>query len=112
MLAGTPHYMSPEQALGDAIDHRSDLFSLGAVLYFMATGHPPFRAEGAFAVLHRISREKHRPVWQVNKVIPDALSDLIDRLLQKKPQPPTVERSGSCRGARGPVAQDPTIRAG
>ena len=67
VLAGTPHYMSPEQATGAAIDHRSDLFSLGAVLYFMATGHPPFRADGALAVLHRICHEEHRPVWQTNK---------------------------------------------
>jgi serine/threonine protein kinase len=63
VLARTPHYMSPEQATGAVIDHRPDLFSLGAVLYFMATGHPPFRAEGALAVLHRICREPHRPVW-------------------------------------------------
>jgi len=83
-LAGTPHYMSPEQASGGTIDHRSDLFSLGAVLYFMATGHPPFRADGALAVLHRICREPHRPVWQTNKDIPDRLSRLIDRLLEKK----------------------------
>jgi serine/threonine protein kinase len=60
------------------------LFSLGAVLYFMATGHPPFRADGALAVLHRICREPHRPVWQTNKDIPDELSRLIDRLLEKK----------------------------
>lgn len=85
VLAGTPHYMSPEQASGGAVDHRSDLFSLGAVLYFMATGHPPFRAEGALAVLHRICREPHRPVWQTNQQIPDELSDLIDSLLEKKP---------------------------
>ena len=85
VLAGTPHYMSPEQATGAAIDHRSDLFSLGAVLYFMATGHPPFRAEGPLAVLHRICREPHRPVWQSAKEIPDELSDVIDRLLEKKP---------------------------
>ena len=85
VLAGTPHYMSPEQATGAAIDHRSDLFSLGAVLYFMATGHPPFRAEGPFAVLHRICREPHRPVWQSAKEIPDELCDVIDRLLEKKP---------------------------
>ena len=85
ILAGTPHYMSPEQATGGEIDHRSDLFSLGAVLYFMATGHPPFRASGALAVLHRICQEKHRPVWQWNKDVPGELSDLIDRLLEKKP---------------------------
>jgi serine/threonine protein kinase len=85
ILAGTPHYMSPEQAMGVEIDARSDLFSLGAVLYFMSTGHPPFRAGGALAVLHRICQEKHRPVWQWNREIPDELSGIIDRLLEKKP---------------------------
>ena len=85
ILAGTPHYMSPEQAMGEPIDQRSDLFGLGAVLYFMATGHPPFRAAGAMAVLHRICHDTHRPVWQRNHEIPDALSDVIDRLLEKKP---------------------------
>jgi hypothetical protein len=92
VLAGTPHYMSPEQAQGEAIDHRSDLFSLGAVLYFMAAGRPPFRADGALAVLNRICRDRHRPVWQSNKNVPDELSDLIDRLLAKKPsrRPPTA----------------------
>jgi serine/threonine protein kinase len=85
ILAGTPHYMSPEQATGGPIDPRSDLFSLGAVLYFMATGHPPFRATGAMAVLHRICHDTHRPAWLRNKEIPDELSDVIDRLLEKKP---------------------------
>jgi serine/threonine protein kinase len=85
ILAGTPHYMSPEQAAGEPVDQRSDLFSLGAVLYFMATGHPPFRAASAMAVLHRICHDTHRPVWQWNREIPDALCDAIDRLLEKKP---------------------------
>jgi len=85
ILAGTPHYMSPEQACGGVVDYRSDLFSLGAVLYFMATGRPPFRAAGAMAVLQRVCREKHRPAWQVNSAVPDELSELIDRLLEKKP---------------------------
>jgi eukaryotic-like serine/threonine-protein kinase len=85
ILAGTPHYMSPEQARGNVVDHRSDLFSLGAVLYFMATGHPPFRGSTAFGVLHRICNDTLRPVWQVNKDIPDELSDIIERLLAKKP---------------------------
>jgi serine/threonine protein kinase len=85
ILAGTPHYMSPEQATGAPVDPRSDLFSLGAVLYFMATGHPPFRAGTAMAVLHRICHSAHRPVWHWNKEIPDELADVIDRLLEKKP---------------------------
>lgn len=85
VVAGTPHYMSPEQADGQPLDHRSDLFSLGSVLYFMATGHPPFRADRPMAVLKRICHDPHRPAWQCNTEIPDALSDIIDRLLEKKP---------------------------
>src|SRR5205823_458704 len=54
IIAGTPQYMSPEQANGDAVDHRSDLFNLGSVLYAMCTGRPPFRAETTFGVLRRI----------------------------------------------------------
>jgi serine/threonine protein kinase len=57
---------------------------LGAVLYFMAAGHPPFRAEQAMAILHRICHDRHRPVQEVNPTIPDELSDVIDRLLEKK----------------------------
>lgn len=83
IVAGTPHYMSPEQASGRAIDSRSDLFSLGSVLYFMCTGRPPFRAEHAMAILNRICHEDHRPVDEVNSDIPPELADTIDRLLSK-----------------------------
>ena len=85
VVAGTPHYMSPEQANGDQVDYRSDLFSLGSVLYFVATGHPPFRAERAMGVLNRICHEPHRAAWQVNAELPNELSDVIDRLLEKRP---------------------------
>jgi len=85
VVAGTPSYMSPEQASGDAVDQRCDLFSLGSVLYFVATGHPPFRAERAMGILHRICHHRHRPVWQVNSAVPDELSAVIDRLLEKRP---------------------------
>jgi serine/threonine protein kinase len=85
VVAGTPHYMSPEQADGQPLDHRSDLFSLGSVLYFTATGHPPFRADRPMAVLKRTCHDPHRPAWQCNAEIPDALSEIIDRLLEKKP---------------------------
>ena len=86
VVAGTPSYMSPEQANGVPTDFHTDLFSLGAVIYFMATGRPPFRAERALGVLHRICHHTHRPVWDVNPEIPDDLSAIIDKLLEKKPK--------------------------
>ena len=93
IVAGTPHYMSPEQARGAGIDCRSDMFGLGSVLYFMCTGHPPFRADGAMAVLHRICHDRQRPVFHVNHCVPLELSCLIDRLLEKEPdrRPATAE---------------------
>jgi serine/threonine protein kinase len=84
IVTGTPHYMSPEQAGGDAIDSRSDLFSLGCVLYFMLTGRPPFRAATAMGVLNRICHEQHRPVREVNSLVPRPLADIVDRLLAKR----------------------------
>jgi eukaryotic-like serine/threonine-protein kinase len=96
VIAGTPNYMSPEQANGDHVDHRTDLFSFGSVLYFVATGHPPFRAERAMGVLHRICHSPHRPVWQVNPKVPTELSEIIDRLLEKNPS----NRFGSANGVR------------
>ena len=66
VLAGTPQYMAPEQASGEAIDYRTDLFSLGSVLYAMCTGHSPFRAETTVAVLRRICDGSPRPVREVN----------------------------------------------
>ena len=85
IVAGTPHYMSPEQASGQVVDHRSDLFSLGSVLYFMCTGRPPFRAEHALAILNRICHDPHRPVDEVNRDVPGELADVIDQLLAKDP---------------------------
>jgi serine/threonine protein kinase len=85
IVAGTPQYMAPEQANGGVSDVRSDLFSLGSVLYFMATGHPPFRAERAMAVLHRICHDSQRPLWMANRDIPDEVSVLVDHLLEKRP---------------------------
>jgi len=86
VVAGTPHYMSPEQAQGVNIDTRSDQFSLGSVMYFMLTGRPPFRATGAMAVLHRICNEEHRSIEQINELVPSDVATLIDRLLAKNPK--------------------------
>src|SRR5260370_25573461 len=72
-VAGTPVYMSPEQANGESGDHRSDLFSLGTVLYVMCTGRPPFRATGTLAILKRVVEETPRPIREINPDIPDWL---------------------------------------
>ena len=84
-LSGTPQYMSPEQASGSFVDHRTDLFSLGAILYTMCTGRPPFRAEHPFALLKRICEDTPRPISQLNPEVPDWLSAIVDRLLMKSP---------------------------
>jgi serine/threonine protein kinase/formylglycine-generating enzyme required for sulfatase activity len=84
-VAGTPMYMSPEQAEGLPIDHRSDLFSLGTVLYAMCTGHPPFRASGTHAVLKRVIDAAPRPIREINSEIPDWLCAIIAKLHAKSP---------------------------
>ena len=84
-IAGTPQYMAPEQARGESIDSRADLFSLGSVMYAMCTGHPPFRAETTLAVLRRICDDGQRNVREVNAEVPPWLAAIIDKLLAKSP---------------------------
>lgn len=85
-LAGTPHYMSPEQSTGQEVDGRSDLFSLGSVLYFMCTGREPFRADIPIAILQKINSEDPVPVRSINSDITSTLANLIQRLLCKNPE--------------------------
>ena len=85
-VAGTPMYMSPEQAEGLPIDHRSDLFSLGTVLYTMCTGRTPFRASGTHAVLKRVIDASPRPIREINNEIPDWLCHIIARLHARRPE--------------------------
>jgi serine/threonine protein kinase/WD40 repeat protein len=85
LVAGTPLYMAPEQANGDSLDHRADLFSLGSVLYVMCTGRPPFRAGGTMAILRRVCEDTPRPIREVIPEAPEWLCDLIARLHAKDP---------------------------
>ena len=71
VVAGTPQYMAPEQARGEPVDHRADLFSLGSVLYAMCTGRSPFRAETTVAVLRRVCDETPRPIREINPESPN-----------------------------------------
>lgn len=84
VVAGTPHYMSPEQARGDALDTRSDQFSLGSVLYFMLTGRPPYRAENAMGILHRICTEQPRRIEEITPDVPTEVIDLVSKLMAKE----------------------------
>ena len=84
-VVGTPQAMSPEQAMGRPLDLRSDLFSLGSLIYEMASGISPFRANGPLETLNRICLEHPLPLREVMPESPRALSDLIDRLLEKDP---------------------------
>ena len=86
VIAGTPLYMSPEQARGESIDHRSDLFSLGSVLYAMCVGHAPFRASTTMGVIKRVCDESPRPIREMNTDVPDWLAQIIDKLLAKRPE--------------------------
>ena len=93
-IVGTPNYMSPEQARGEAVGPRSDLFSLGGVLYAMATGEPPFAADSAYAVLRRVCDDAPRPIRELNPESPDWLAATI--------APPDGEESGrTLRDGRG-----------
>ncbi len=83
VIAGTPQFMSPEQARGEAIDARSDLFSLGSVLYAACTGRAPFRAETSYGVLRRITDDTPRPIRELNPEIPDWLATTIEVLHAK-----------------------------
>ncbi len=84
-VLGTPAYMPPEQASGEMVDQRADLFSLGAMLYRMSSGQLPFAGLNTIAVLHALATVTPPPARTLNKALPQALSDLIDRLLSKHP---------------------------
>jgi serine/threonine protein kinase len=83
VIAGTPQFMSPEQARGEAVDLRSDLFSLGSVFYTMCAGRPPFRAETTMGLLRRIIDVCPRPLREVNADIPEWLAAIIEKLHAK-----------------------------
>ncbi len=92
-IFGTLETMSPEQAHGEDVDHRSDLFSFGVLLYRMVTGISPFRGETVRETLSKVCAYRQPAARQVNPQVPKSLSELIDRLLKKDPKhrPQTAE---------------------
>lgn len=85
IIAGTPLYMSPEQSRGELVDARSDLFSLGSVLYTLATGRTPFRAESTYGILRRLSEDTPRRVREISPQLPAWFEMIVQKLLAKIP---------------------------
>jgi serine/threonine-protein kinase len=114
MMVGTPEYMSPEQAEAKSVDQRSDIYSLGVVLYQLLTGRVPFQADSPTAVLLAHVTQPPRPPSQINPAIPPSVEAVVIRALAKNP----IERFGSAgelaralvQAAGAPVPQVP-VRA-
>jgi len=84
MVIGTPHYMSPEQALGRAVEARTDIFSLGVVLYEMLSGTKPFQAEAATQVLLQIVMNEPRDIAEAAPAVTPALAAIVRRCMEKQ----------------------------
>ncbi len=85
-LLGTPSYMSPEQARGSVLDGRSDLFSLGCVLYEMVTGRKAFRGDSITALLFKIITEEPQPIRELDSTLPERLAETIAKAIAKAPE--------------------------
>jgi serine/threonine protein kinase/formylglycine-generating enzyme required for sulfatase activity len=85
-FVGTPAFMSPEQARGDVVDGRSDIFSFGVVLYHMATGKTPFHGATSADVMRSVIEDPHMPTRTLNPKMPLRLDEIVDRALCKAPE--------------------------
>jgi serine/threonine-protein kinase len=84
VILGTPSYMSPEQIAGKRVDGRSDIFSLGVVLFEMLTGQKPFKGQDMTSLMYQIAKEKHVSVRSLNPRIPQVIEKIIDKSLEKE----------------------------
>jgi serine/threonine protein kinase len=83
-IAGTPQYMSPEQASGAQLDQQSDLFSLGSLLYTLCTGRPPFRDDTSYGVMRKIIDEEPEPIRKYSPDTPLWMVELVEKLMAKE----------------------------
>jgi hypothetical protein len=85
LIAGTPQYMSPEQVRGELVDGRSDLFSLGSVIYAMGAGRPPFEADSHYQLLHKVATADAPRIDEINPAIPSWLAAVVAKLHARSP---------------------------
>ena len=114
---GTPTYMSPEQALGEPTDRRSDVWGLGVVLYEMVAGRPPFQGEVDQAVIYAIANKQHEPLTALRTGVPKELERIVDKCLAKEADERYQHVTDmlvdlqTCRRALDPETPKPTARA-
>jgi serine/threonine-protein kinase len=107
-VTGSPLFMSPEQASGDdAIDARSDIYSLGAVMYYMLTGQPPFAGDNPLKVMIAHASQEVVPPRQINREIPAELDEIVLRCLEKDPDHRFQSVSDLRNALRDVVVDDP-----
>src|SRR5262249_48338778 len=111
-LAGTPLYMSPEQARGEPTDQRTDLFSLGSVLYTLCVGRSPFQADTTPDVLQRVRADSPQPVCEINPDVPDWLGRLIGRLHAKESsaRPKSAREVADLLSSQLALLQQPSLK--
>ena len=83
MVLGTPSYMSPEQLSGKKVDGRSDLFSLGVMLFQMTSGSLPFKGDSMATLMFKIANEEHPDVLEIKADLPPSVKQVIDKALKK-----------------------------
>ena len=113
VIAGTVAYMSPEQTLGSPIDHRSDIFSLGVVIYEMLTGRRPFDGPSAFAMMQRVVNEMPTPADDGRPWVPAAVARFVERMMAKSPDArPTSAAEVAAFFRSQAMTSAPTIQIG
>jgi len=106
-LVGTPEYMSPEQAQGRPVDERTDVWSLGVVLYQMLTGRLPFGGDNPHAILYQVVHQPPLPASSLNRDLPQAVDKVLGKALEKSPRQ-RYRRAGELAGALRQVVHRPT----
>jgi serine/threonine protein kinase len=110
VVMGTPAYMSPEQVAGRTLDHRTDIFSLGILLFEMASGRRPFEGASSAELASAILRDTPRPLSEFRADLPEELCQLIQRCLEKNPRDRFPSARDVCNALRGVTIEAPSIQ--
>lgn len=115
LMIGTPSYMSPEQCAGDPIDQRSDLFSLGCILYELLAGERPFQGISYTETIFRLVNQPHAPLATLRPDLPSGLGEILDRALAKRPGQRFDDAAGfaaALRSVAPPATEAPAAVSG